>query len=164
MKNSKVETHQVIRSNYVDFHCHPAIKPFGKSFNKSPIGLNNKNKNRRSSIWNYNPPSLKDKILNYLSGLTKFSQANFSSLSKGEVSIICASLYPIERQFFDNNIKPELLKDFASNFATGIGRKRVNHIQGITNYFEDLELELDFYYQLNNQIIELQKESLNTNW
>lgn len=155
MKSSKKNTHQLYRSNYVDLHCHPAIKPFGKSFNKRKVGVNNKSRNRRNSIWNYNPPSLFDKLLNVLGGLTKFSQSNFSSLSKGEVSIICASLYPIERQFFDNDMKPELLKDLSSNFATGIGKKRVDHIQGITDYYEDLKMEVDFYHQLNNRIVQL---------
>ena len=42
-----------------------------------------------------------------------------------------------------------------SNFATGVGRKRVDHIQGITNYFKDLEMEYDFYRQLDGKIIKL---------
>ncbi len=143
------------KNNYVDFHCHPALKPYGKSFNYKTIGVNNFNRSRSNSIWHYNPPSIGDKLLNYIVNLTKFSQANFTSLSKGGVSVICASLYPIEKPFFDNKLKSEFLKDMASNFATGVGKKRVDAIQGMVNYFEDLDREYDFYLQLNNVVFTL---------
>jgi len=143
---------------YVDLHCHPALKPLGKSFKSSPKGVNHKNSRKRNSIWKYNPPSLTDKLLNYLSGLTKFSQANFTSLAKGEVAVVCASLYPIEKWFFVNKINKEVIKDIAANFATGVGRKRVNHIQGLKDYYEDLLLERDFYQQLSGKVISIGKE------
>ena len=143
------------KNNYVDFHCHSAMKPFGKSFNYSTIGKNNPNRSRSSSIWRYNPPSLGDKLINYILHLTKFSQANFSSMAKGGVTIICASLYPIEKWFFANKINNEFIKDIASNFATGVGRKRVDFVQAMTNYFNDLEMEFDFYKQLDGKIIKL---------
>ncbi len=143
------------RNNYVDFHCHSAMKPYGKSFNYKKIGVNHKNRRRLSSIWHHDPPTLGDKLLNYIINLTKFSQANFTSLSKGGVSVICASLYPIERYFFDNNVKSEFLKDIAANFATGVGKKRVDAVQAMTNYFEDLEREYDFYLQMNNVVYQL---------
>ncbi|AOW21997.1 peptidase M19 [Urechidicola croceus] len=137
------------RNDYIDFHCHPALKPYGKSYNFKPVRDNSTHRNRSRSIWRYNPPSLGDKLVNFLTGITKFSQSNFTSLANGGVSVICASLYPIEKPFFRNKIKNEFLKDIASNFATGVGRKRVDYIQGINNYFEDLEYEYDFYKQLD---------------
>lgn len=143
------------RNNYVDFHCHSAIKPYGKSFNYKKTGVNNSNRGRSSSIWRYDPPSLGDKLLNYVINLTKFSQANFTSLSKGGVAVVCESLYPIEKYFFENKIKSELIKDITANFATGLGRNRVDMVQEMTNYFEDLEREYDFYKQLNNVIVGL---------
>ena len=139
----------VEKNNYVDFHCHSAMKPFGKSFNYSVVGRNNPNRARSNSIWKYNPPTLLDKLINYIIHLTKFSQANFTSLSKGGVSIVCVSLYPIEKQFFVNKINNEFIKDIASNFATGVGKKRVDAVQAMTNYFKDLEMEYDFYKQLD---------------
>jgi len=142
-------------NNYIDFHCHPALKPFGKSFNYTKIGVNHKNRRRLSSIWRYDPPTFGDKLLNYVINLTKFSQSNFTSLSKGGVSIICASLYPLEKGFFNNSIEPEFLKDLLSNFASGVGKNRIDAIQGLSNYFKDLELEYDFYTQLNNVIYNL---------
>ncbi len=146
---------EVEKNEYVDFHCHPALKPFGKSFNRKPVGRNTHHRNRNRSIWKYNPPSVFDKLLNFVTGLTKFSQSNFSSLAYGGVHVICASLYPFEKQFFRNKMKNELLLDIMANFATGIGKKRVDHIQGITNYFKDLQRELDYYRQLDGKIIRL---------
>ncbi|MCM4166370.1 hypothetical protein KCTC52924_03303 [Arenibacter antarcticus] len=142
-------------NNYIDFHCHPAIKPFGKSFNRNPKGENTANRNRVRSIWRYNPPTLVDKLLNYLIGVTKFSQSNFSSLSYGGVSVVCVSLYPIEKYFFRNKMTNELILDIAANFATGVGKKRVDYIQGITDYFKDLEMELAYYKELDGTIIQL---------
>ncbi len=72
---------------YVDFHCHPALKPFGKSFNYK-AGEHSDNCKSWNSIWHYNPPNLIKKGLNYLFGLTKFSQANFTSISKGKVGLV----------------------------------------------------------------------------
>ncbi|MBT8300869.1 MAG: membrane dipeptidase [Maribacter sp.] len=137
------------KNNYVDFHCHSAMKPYGKSYNYKVIGRNNPNRRRTNSIWRYNPPSLLDKLINYIIHLTKFSQANFTSLARGGVSIVCVSLYPIEKWFFVNKIKNEFIKDIASNFATGVGKKRVDAVQAMNDYFKDLEMEYDFYKQLD---------------
>jgi len=145
----------VEQNNYIDFHCHPALKPYGKSFNYQKKGWNNPHRSRRNSIWKYDPPSLGDKLLNYFLNLTKFSQSNFTSLAKGDVRIVCASLYPMEKGFFVNKIKSEFLRDFLGNLATGIGKKRIDAVQATTNYFKDLEMEYDFYKQLNNRIIRL---------
>ncbi|TFG75064.1 MAG: peptidase M19, partial [Flavobacteriales bacterium] len=142
-------------NNYFDLHFHSALKPFGKSHNRDPVGQNSKYRNHGNSIWRYDPPTFLDKLINYLLHLTKFSQANFSSMAKGGVRVVCASLYPIEKGFFDNAIKNEFLRDIASNFATGVGKKRVDTVQGMTDYFKDLELECRFYRQLNNTVIKL---------
>ncbi|MEP2057497.1 MAG: membrane dipeptidase [Maribacter litoralis] len=143
------------KNNYVDLHCHPALKPYGKSFNYKKKGWNNPHRSRRNSIWKYDPPSLTDKLLNYVINLTKFSQSNFTSLAKGDVKIVFASLYPLEKGFFVNDIKSDFLRDLTGNFATGIGKKRIDAVQAMTNYFQDLEREYDFYKQLNEKIIRL---------
>jgi microsomal dipeptidase-like Zn-dependent dipeptidase len=142
-------------NNYVDFHCHPAMKPFGESFNKSPVGINSEKRNNKQSIWRYDPPILLDKLMNYLSGLTKFSQSNFSSLVYGGVEVVCVSLYPLEKWFVRNQMKNEILLDLGSDLAMGIGKKRIDHIQAMTDYFEDLEREYDFYLQLDGKVIQL---------
>lgn len=143
-------------NNYIDFHCHPAMKPFGKSFKRNKV-INSKNQNSKKSIWYYDPPTLLDKLFNFVLGLTKFSQANFTSLAKGDVQIICASLYPIEKWFFENKIKNEFIQDLTANFATGVGKKRVDAVQAMTDYFKDLEMEYDFYKQLDGRIFKLRQ-------
>ena len=140
---------------YIDFHCHPSLKPFGKSFNYTPTGIHIGHRSGKRSIWHYDPPSITDKLLNYFTGLTKFSQANFTSLAKGGVGIVCVSLYPLEKWFVRNKMNSELLLDLASNFALGVGGKRVDYLQGITDYFRDLETQYDFYRQLDGKIVRL---------
>lgn len=142
-------------SYYVDLHCHPALKPLGKSFNYHPNGRNSPRRTDKRSIWRYDPPSVFDKVINYLSGLTKFSQANFTSLSYGDIGVVVVSLYPLEKWFVRNKLKNEIILDLAANFALGIGDKRIDHIQKIDNYFEDLMLEYDFYRQLDGEVITL---------
>lgn len=143
------------RNNYVDLHCHSSLKPFGKSFYYKKKGWNNPDRSRANSIWRYNPPTLADKLLNYIISLTKFSQSNFTSLAKGGVKVACLSLYPIEKKFFVNKIGNEVIRDVTANFATGVGKERVDAIQELTDYFKDIELEYDFVMQLNNRIIRL---------
>ena len=140
---------------YVDLHCHPAMKPLGHSFSRKKKGQNNSNKNRRNSIWQYDPPSLIDKILNIITGLTKFRQANIQALHYGDVKIISASLYPLERGFVCNKLGKGLPADVLANFATGMGKKRIDYIQAIKDYYKDLELEYDFYKQLNGKNINI---------
>lgn len=141
--------------NLIDLHCHPAMKPLGKSFKRRLKGKNNSNPRRKNSIWKYNPPSVADKLLNYLAGLTKFSQANFTAVVKGGVDVICVSLYPIEKEFFSNNLPDGSIETIAANFATGIGRKRVKRIINISDYYEDLMLERDFYEQLDGKEVSI---------
>jgi microsomal dipeptidase-like Zn-dependent dipeptidase len=140
-----------MNKTYVDLHCHPAMKPYGKSFNLSTPGDNNKNTRKENSLWFYNPPSVADKLLNYIGGLTKFSQANVSSLGYGNVKVVCASLYPMEKWFVNNKLGTGAVADVLENLAIGVGKKRINFIQGITDYFADLEREYNFYKQLNGQ-------------
>ncbi|MBK8779372.1 MAG: hypothetical protein IPO25_18965 [Saprospiraceae bacterium] len=81
----------------IDLHCHPSIKPYGKVL-IAPRVKTPKIKSRRNSIWYYDPltgPG-QDQVQKFTK-LTKFSQSNFSALAYGQVRIICASLYSIER-------------------------------------------------------------------
>ena len=143
------------KNDYVDLHCHPALKPFGKSFATRTPGRNHPHRGRKNSIWKYDPPSFGDRLLNYVIHLTKFSQSNFTSMARGGVRVVFASLYPIEKGFFVNAIKSDFLRDLTGNFATGFGKKRIDAVQAMTNYFEDLEREYDFYKQLDQKTIRL---------
>lgn len=143
------------KNNYVDLHCHPALKPYGKSFNYKPQGRNSARRTDLRSIWRYDPPSLFDKVLNYLSGLTKFSQSNFTAMVYGGVGVAVVSLYPLEKWFVRNKLSNELLLDLAANFALGIGDNRIDYVQRNNDYFKDLMAEYDFYRQLDGKVIRL---------
>lgn len=143
------------KNDYLDLHCHPALKPFGRSFDKSPAGRQSPNRAHKSSLWRYDPPSLNDKLLNVMGGLTRFSQSDASSLARGGVSVVCASFYPLERPFVSNSLPSDLLRDLLANFVLGIGKKRIDHLQSLTNYFADLEAEYAFYRQGDGRVVQL---------
>ncbi len=48
---------------FIDFHCHPAMKPFGKSFEGDVTGLNDSNRRRKNSIWFYDSPNLLERAI-----------------------------------------------------------------------------------------------------
>jgi microsomal dipeptidase-like Zn-dependent dipeptidase len=129
------------------------MKPYGKSFDKNPTGANSANPKDDNSLWYFDPPSLTDKLLNYIGGLTKFSQANATALADGNVKVVCASLYPLEKWFVNNKLGTGLISDLLDDFALGIGENRINFIQVIQDYFSDLECEYSFYKQLHGAVI-----------
>jgi len=141
-------------SFYVDFHCHPALKPYGKSFNGNPVGVHSNNARDDSSAWHYDAPNLFDRGLQMLAGISRFTQSDFSTLSFGDVRLVCASLYPIEKGFFNNRLGTGTISDVVDEFITGVGRARVNYIQDIRNYFEDLVREYHYYTTLHNTPIQ----------
>ena len=122
---------------FADLHCHPNLKTFGHSFDDcSP--------NEKYSVWYYDPPGKLKKILNSLTGITRFSQSDFTTLSKGGAKVIVASLYPFERGFFINAAGKGRVSAYLSNLITGIGYNRIRYLQNNFNYFEDLENEYHF--------------------
>jgi microsomal dipeptidase-like Zn-dependent dipeptidase len=140
---------------YIDIHCHPALKPYSKSYANKKV--NSKKLNDKSSIWHYNPPTISDKLINYAGTLTRFSQSNFSALSYGNVGIVCASLYPMEKGFLVADFGTGPVADIMANLVTGIGKPRINRAQQAKEYFSDLVGEYDFYRQLNGVKIFLDK-------
>lgn len=135
--------------SYIDLHCHPSLKPYGKSFATEP-GKNSSRRRDRNSIWPYDSPNFFEKAIQLLCGVCKFSQADISTLSNGNVRVVCASLYPIERGFFRNELGTGIISDLAASFATSVGDKRVDHVQSVKNYFEDLVREYNYYVQGEN--------------
>ena len=138
--------------SYVDLHCHPSLKPYGKSFNRE-AGKNSHKRKDPNSIWYYDSPNFFEKAIQLLSGICKFTQSDCSTLANGNVRVVCASLYPIERGFFRNDLGTGLISDLAASFTTSVGDKRVDYIQGINNYFEDLVREYNFYVQGENKLV-----------
>lgn len=144
-----------LANDYIDFHCHPAMKPFGRSFRGVPVGQQSRNRFHKTSLWRYDPPTLADKLLNYVGGLTKFSQSNGHSLARGGVQVICASLYPLEKGFVNNEVQSDALNDLLLDFATGLGDARIDFLQGMQDYYEDLWREYDYYKQCDGYVVSL---------
>ncbi|MBD0378263.1 MAG: membrane dipeptidase, partial [Flavisolibacter sp.] len=142
----------MLRQPYIDFHCHPQMKPYGRSF-KNARGQNSTSKKKENSIWFYDAPNLFERALQLLCGICKFSQADCTTLAYGNVKIVCASLYPIERGFFLNDLGGGVTSELANDFITCLSRPRVDYIQKVKNYFEDLQREYDYYEQLNRKVI-----------
>jgi len=135
MKNK----HSTSNYRFADLHCHPNLKTFGHSYSCEP-----KNTNYRSHVWHKKDPTATTKILNTLLGLTKFSQVDFTTMSKANVKIAFVSLYPFEKGFFINGPLNGPLSAQIANLVTSIGYSRVRHIQKHMNYFEDLTNEYHF--------------------
>lgn len=137
---------------FADIHCHPSFKSYGKSF---PNKINDTNPRSKKSIWCYDPQNIFEKLIDLIGGIVKYRQSNLSAMGFGNTGIVFASLYPIERGFFDNNLDSELIKDLMLNFVTSLGKERIDYIQSIADYFPDLEGEYDFIKQLDKKIIKL---------
>ncbi len=135
---------------YADLHCHPNLKTYGHTFDKGKPG-------DKQNVWHYKPPRFFTKLINIISGITRFSQSDFTTLSKGGARLIFASLYPFEKGFFINSAGSGPLSAWLSDKITGIGYQRVRNLQLHKNYFEDLEKEYRFFveseksYQIHGQ-------------
>lgn len=142
---------------YVDLHCHPAMKAFGKSFNNSTREHSN-NPGEENSIWHQKTPNFFRKTLNALTSLTKFTQSDTTTLLKGGVHVVCASLYPLEKGFVRTHLGRGVFTDVSMNLVTGIGKKRIDHLQNLDSYYTDLEEEYQFYKDLDGVVVELEGE------
>ncbi|NME71806.1 membrane dipeptidase [Flammeovirga aprica] len=141
---------------YVDLHCHPSLKPLGKSFNSnSTKGKNSNNHKNNNSLYHKKKPHVVSKLFNIVTTMTKFTQTDLQTLADGNVHVIGASLYTMEKGFVINKLKTGIVCDALSNLAMGIGKKRIDNVQEHQDYFSDLELEYNFYKQLDNQLVDV---------
>ncbi len=138
----------------IDLHTHATYKPFGKSF-QSNAGKQSGSVSDKTSLWFYNPPTLSDKLLNYIGGLTKFSQTNFTANTYGRLWVITIGMGSIEKWFFNNKLGKGLISDILGDFATELGKPRINTIQNIENYFDDLLQEYAFLQQMHNKPVNI---------
>ena len=143
-----------MESQFIDIHLHPAIKPLGKSFDRKP-GINNPNKNMKDSLWHSDPPSFIDKVTNITTTLTKFRQADFTSLSRGGAHIVCVSLCGLEKGFLMTKAGTALPADILDDLVVGLGKKRIDYLQKLDDYFTDLEMEYNFYKQLDGHRVKV---------
>ncbi|WP_266367600.1 membrane dipeptidase [Tellurirhabdus rosea] len=136
---------------FVDLHCHPTYKPFGRSFRMGTPGQASNRPGDLNSVWNYDPPGAGDKLLNFVKGLTRFSQANLTAAAYGRTGVMTVSLGSIEKGFFRTKLGTGALADLVSEFTAGLSVPRINHIQNMTDYFADLLLEWDFLLANNEK-------------
>lgn len=144
-------------SYFADIHCHPTMKAYGHSF---PTKENSKNPLSTSSIWYYDPPNIFEKLVDLLGGIVKYRQSNFSAMGFGNTGIVFASLYPIERGFFDNKLGTGEFSDVLLNFITSVGKERIDFVQSVTDYFPDLVNEYNFLKQLDGKVVRLADRAL----
>ena len=131
----------MIKFQFADLHCHPTLKTFGKSFSNS----------RKSSVWYKNSPNFFSKLFQKISGITKFSQADFCTMAKGNVKIAFVSFYPFEKGFFKSPYINNKIVAVIANLITSIGYNRIRFIQKHQSYFTDLMNEYNFL--LNSKTI-----------
>lgn len=145
-----------MKDYFIDLHCHPSLKPFGKSFNHANRKRKNTlNRRKNNSIWHRKRPTLIRKVVNIFSSLTKFTQADMATLSKGKGKVIMASLYPMEKGMILDPNGVHFSGRLVRNIATGIGMKRIRHLQKMKDYFKDLEDEYNFYEQKNEVVVKI---------
>lgn len=143
--------------SYIDLHCHPALKPFGKSFKYDPPKQNHLDSGRKNSIWHYSPPNFLERQVNRLLTLTKFTQTDLTTLAKANCNIVVISLYPFEKHFLKERMLGfKFIPDLLVNLAAGVSQKRIDNLRNHTSYFQDLKDEYNYYMQLHNmaQIID----------
>ena len=134
----------------IDLHTHATYKPLGRSYSKN-TGIQSASPSDKNSMWQYNPPSLTDKLLNYIGSLTKFSQTNFTAASYGDLRVIAIGMGSIEKWFFNNKLGVGFIADILEDFATELGKPRIDAIQGMTDYWADLMMEFSFLQQMHNK-------------
>ncbi len=119
--------------NYADIHCHPSLHPYAFKM----VG-----KNRNNNVWGYDPPKPRQRDSNY----PEFSQCDFTTLSKANVKLIYASLYPIEQGWFKAKIINEgIITDIAASIIARVPIKYINRVQRDDfNYFTALQEEYQF--------------------
>ncbi|QRM88243.1 peptidase M19 [Lacinutrix sp. WUR7] len=136
---------------YIDLHCHPALKPYGKSFKYEPTKQNHLNAGRKNSIWHYSPPNFLERQVNKILTLTKFTQTDLSALAKANCQVVVISLYPFEKHFLKKRMLGfKFVSDILTNLAAGVSHSRIDNIRSHNSYFQDLKFEYDYYLQLDN--------------
>jgi hypothetical protein len=72
---------------HIDFHCHPHMKPYGKSFKKAR-GQNTINRKSENSIWFYDPPNVFERALQLFTGVNKYTHSDCATLAYGNVRVL----------------------------------------------------------------------------
>ncbi len=152
-----------MRHKFIDFHCHATLKPFSRSFKyKNVEGEPSLDVHSERSIWHQERLTRFKKLLNAVTSITKFTQADFTSAYRGGAQVLMLSIDPMERELILSKKRAEQLNDgkLLKNLMTGIGRPRIENLFDLKNYFEDLELTRDFLLKLSGQQVTVNKKQV----
>jgi len=147
-----------MNKTYIDLHCHPSLKPYGKSFQRRrTTRLNTSDSTANHSIWFVQRPKLFRKALNVLFRLTKWRQSDFTTLAEVDSKVIITSLYPMEKGMVvhSDTANVKYSGRLFRNLATGISMRRVRHLQKMDDYFKDLQSEYHYFEQLHNTPVKI---------
>ena len=130
----------------IDLHCHPNYKPFARAHRRdeNPPDAQVVSPSSKSSLWYYNPPSITDKLANYLLGVTKFRQHNLTAAMYGRLFVMAPGLGCVEKFFFKNKLGTGSITDLVDDFASEFDTPRINAIEAMTNYWADFKREMQF--------------------
>ncbi len=135
---------------YIDLHCHSTLRPFGNTF-KNDDRYNIKSK---SSVWYYDKPSVADKFIDIEAGFAKYSQADFTTASKGNVTVLGISLYSPELEFFDNKLGDKDFDKWIENLITSYSKQRVAEITSPNyRYFDELQAQYKYLESLHSKTV-----------
>lgn len=150
---------------YIDFHCHPTLKPFGKSFdsNKSEErGRQSKDITGQSSLWKRDKVKKNqlDRAVNTFTSLTKFRQKSFADVVNSKGRILVLAIGPMEKGLAQTKLTGKSkVSDIFINLVTGVGQNRLNHVQALEEYFSDMEQEVQFLDDCANELVEIDGKS-----
>jgi hypothetical protein len=140
---------------FIDLHTHPNYKTFAHAHRPDgtilPMSLDT---SERTCMWHYNSPSLFDKLAQMILSVTKFSQTNATAAQYGNVGCIVMALGCIEKSFFQNKLGTGI-GNLVDDFAAGFGKTRIRTIETLTNYWQDLQNEINFIKNGANKVIEI---------
>lgn len=74
---------------------------------------------------------------------------------RGRVAVSCLSFYPPEKGFFVNKLGTGILSDAVTLMASEFGKQRIDHIQSMKSYWDDLKLETAFLVQMENKKVQV---------
>lgn len=141
-----------MKTKFIDFHTHSLLKPYSKSFKTKALAGKNTTDNERRSIWFKTKLNIFKKALNAMATLTKFTQADFRSAYEGGAKVVIVSIDPMERELIlsRNREKKRKKGKLLLDLVQGIGKKRMNYLFDLNDYFSDLTKSYHYLFDLQN--------------
>lgn len=141
----------------IDLHAHPNYKAFARAFrdDSDAPDAQSTSPSHPNSLWFYNPPSIVDKAINKMLGVTKFSQANLTAALYGRVMVIVVGLGTTEKYFFRPKGGDDLIEDLVVDFASGFKMPRINALQAMQDYWPDFMQENDYLLEMHNKPVRI---------